>query len=224
MELGTTLAVRRRPLCPQCPLQRDCSARRSGLQHEIPAPRRGGVRRRRSVYMVVALQDSGEVLLERRPDSGVWGGLWCLPEFSTASAAGAFIRDSLHARHGPMRSLAPLEHASRTLTWQSRRSWCVAAKAAGGGGPRSGITSVHRRASDCRRDQTLLAGLAQASLFDADSSEEVDRPCHTRCSAWCSSAKPGLERIPYRGAWPAHLRGVSGSLGAVAETADHADQ
>ena len=61
--------------------------------------------------MVVALQGSGSVLLERRPESGVWGGLWCLPEFTTASAAAAFIRDTLGVPEGVPRPLAALEHA-----------------------------------------------------------------------------------------------------------------
>jgi len=110
MDLGATVCVRRRPLCSQCPLTGHCSARQSGRQHEIPAPRRGAARRRREVFMVVALQDSGEVLLERRPDSGVWGGLWCLPEFGTARAAGAFIRGMLGAQVPQPHALAPVEH------------------------------------------------------------------------------------------------------------------
>ena len=61
--------------------------------------------------MVVALEGSGSVLLERRPESGVWGGLWCLPEFTTASAAAAFIRDTLGVLEGAPRPLAALEHA-----------------------------------------------------------------------------------------------------------------
>jgi A/G-specific adenine glycosylase len=111
MDLGATVCVRRRPLCTQCPLSAHCSARRSGRQHEIPAPRRPLLRHRRSVFMVVALHSDGEVLLERRPDSGVWGGLWCLPEFGTASAAGAFIRDSLGGEWHDPQPLANLEHA-----------------------------------------------------------------------------------------------------------------
>jgi A/G-specific adenine glycosylase len=61
--------------------------------------------------MVVALEGSGSVLLERRPESGVWGGLWCLPEFTTASAAAAFVRDTLGVLEGAPRPLAALEHA-----------------------------------------------------------------------------------------------------------------
>ena len=61
--------------------------------------------------MVVALEKSGTVLLERRPESGVWGGLWCLPEFTTATAAAAFIRNTLGVLEGATEPLATLEHA-----------------------------------------------------------------------------------------------------------------
>jgi A/G-specific adenine glycosylase len=109
MDLGATVCVRRRPLCGQCPLTRGCLARRTGRQLELPAPRRAPVRQRRRVFMVVALDDSNRVWLERRPDAGVWGGLWCLPEFATGTAAAAFIRNSLGA--GAAQPLAAFEHA-----------------------------------------------------------------------------------------------------------------
>ncbi|MBS0379457.1 MAG: A/G-specific adenine glycosylase [Proteobacteria bacterium] len=109
MDLGATVCVRRRPLCSECPLAAHCSACASGRQHEIPAPRRAAARRRREVYMVVALKGSGEVLLERRPESGVWGGLWCLPQFETQTAAADFIEESLVPREAPQ-PLTPVEH------------------------------------------------------------------------------------------------------------------
>ena len=110
MDLGATLCVRRKPLCVSCPLARGCRARRSGRQHELPEPRRARARRARRAFMVVALDERGEVLLERRPESGVWGGLWCLPEFASATAARAFIRGNLGQRRAGL-PLAPLEHA-----------------------------------------------------------------------------------------------------------------
>ena len=111
MDLGATVCVRRRPLCPRCPLGEGCRARRAGRQHELPSPRRERLRPRRRVFMVIALENSGRVRLERRPESGVWGGLWCLPEFSTASAAAAFMRDTLGVCARTPRALAELEHA-----------------------------------------------------------------------------------------------------------------
>ena len=61
--------------------------------------------------MVVALGASGGVLLERRPESGVWGGLWCLPEFATATAAAAFVRNCLGAAAVEAQPLGEIEHA-----------------------------------------------------------------------------------------------------------------
>jgi A/G-specific adenine glycosylase len=111
MDLGATVCVRLRPRCASCPLAGGCVARRTGRQREIPAPRTARPRRTREVFMVVARRPDGSVLLERRPESGVWGGLWCLPQFDTATAARAYIRASLGARGARPRRLSPLEHA-----------------------------------------------------------------------------------------------------------------
>jgi len=90
MDLGATVCVRRRPLCAVCPLQDTCAALRTGRQHEIPAPRRRAVRRTRAVVMLLAQRHDGSVLLERRPERGVWGGLWSPPQFPTVEAARFF--------------------------------------------------------------------------------------------------------------------------------------
>jgi A/G-specific adenine glycosylase len=111
MDLGATVCVRTRPLCAACPLKSGCFARRTGRQHELPAPRAGRERRTRRVFMVVALRENGSVLLERRPESGVWGGLWCLPQFDTASAAEAFIRQTLTASPAEPQPLGAFQHA-----------------------------------------------------------------------------------------------------------------
>jgi A/G-specific adenine glycosylase len=114
MDLGAMVCVRHHPECMRCPLARHCAARRLSRQQELPvapprAPRRAA-RRTRHVFMVVAVEPAGGVLLERRPLSGVWGGLWCLPEFPTAAGAAAFIRGNLGGARAP-HSLAVLEHA-----------------------------------------------------------------------------------------------------------------
>ena len=115
MDLGATVCVRRAPLCAVCPLSPGCSARQTQRQHELPAVRRTRARPTRHAVMVVAVNDGGSVLLERRPESGVWGGLWCLPQFDTDSAARAYISHSLQpappASQSEPRSLASVEHA-----------------------------------------------------------------------------------------------------------------
>ena len=114
MDLGATVCTRRKPLCAYCPLSADCYARRTSRQDQLPAPRAArGARRSRHVFMLVALREDESVFLERRPEAGVWGGLWCLPEFDTESAAISFAQHSLARSRAALKSLGKVEHAFR---------------------------------------------------------------------------------------------------------------
>jgi A/G-specific adenine glycosylase len=78
MDLGATVCMRR-PDCARCPLSRRCIARREDRVSELPAPRpKKALPLRRATWLVLRRND--EVLLERRPSPGIWGGLWCFPE------------------------------------------------------------------------------------------------------------------------------------------------
>ena len=81
MDLGATVCKRGRPLCESCPFSDDCIANMQGRQRELPAARPRKSVPERSTGMLVLL-NAGEVLLEKRPNSGIWGGLWSLPEFA----------------------------------------------------------------------------------------------------------------------------------------------
>ena len=91
MDLGATVCTRR-PDCARCPVMRSCVARREGRVEEFPAPRaRKVLPLRRTTWLI--LRKGDEVLLERRPSPGIWGGLWCFPEKKEAG-----------------RKLEPIEH------------------------------------------------------------------------------------------------------------------
>ena len=111
MDLGATVCVRRRPLCPLCPLATHCGARRTGRQHEIPEPRPRSVRRKRAVVMLFAQLRDGSVLLERRAEHGVWGGLWCPPQFPSADAARLYAATRLVDAEVEPQSRTVLRHA-----------------------------------------------------------------------------------------------------------------
>ena len=111
MDLGATICVRRRPLCAACPLESHCAAKRSRRQHEIPAPRVRAARRTRAVVMLLAQRGDGSVLLERRPERGVWGGLWCPPQFPSVEAAQLYAATRLRSAVIEPRSLAIVRHA-----------------------------------------------------------------------------------------------------------------
>jgi len=110
MDLGATLCTRARPRCADCPIAVDCRARIEGRQGELPAAKRRAARRTRHAVMLVARHESS-VLLVQRPSSGIWGGLWCLPEFDDRAAAEAYA--SLELAHASLSgaSLPEIEHS-----------------------------------------------------------------------------------------------------------------
>jgi len=105
MDLGATLCTRSRPRCGDCPVAADCVARRDGRQGELPeAKPRAAVPERTSTF--VLLSDGSRLLLERRPPSGLWGGLLVPPEGDPATVASRF-----GLTLGEARPLPPLKHA-----------------------------------------------------------------------------------------------------------------
>jgi len=79
MDLGATVCLRRAPRCEDCPVARACVARREGRADDLPARKKKRPLAQRTATWLVLLHER-QVLLERRPPRGVWGGLWCFPE------------------------------------------------------------------------------------------------------------------------------------------------
>jgi A/G-specific adenine glycosylase len=90
MDLGALLCRRSNPDCGRCPFAGDCVAQRTGRQAELPAAKPHKPIRQKATAMLV-LCEAGEVLLEKRPPTGVWGGMWSLPECSGVEAIGGHL-------------------------------------------------------------------------------------------------------------------------------------
>ena len=81
MDLGATVCTRSGPRCADCPLASGCHAFRHGEQLRLPTGRtRNSLPVRRVVFAVLE-NEQGEILLEKRPPTGIWGGLWSFPEY-----------------------------------------------------------------------------------------------------------------------------------------------
>ncbi|MCP5278101.1 MAG: A/G-specific adenine glycosylase [Thiobacillus sp.] len=91
MDLGATLCTRGRPRCEACPFADDCVAHREGRQGELPGPRPKKALPERETAMLVLIH-AGEILLEKRPATGIWGGLWSLPECARDDDVGRVAR------------------------------------------------------------------------------------------------------------------------------------
>jgi A/G-specific adenine glycosylase len=61
--------------------------------------------------MLLAVREDGSVLLRQRPHTGIWGGLWCAPDFDSEEEAGRFAARTLGGIEPGLKVLAPIEHA-----------------------------------------------------------------------------------------------------------------
>lgn len=80
MDLGATLCTRSKPSCNVCPVAKLCEARKTNTQQNYPTkktPKKIPTRQARFLRIV---DDRGYLLLAKRPPTGIWGGLWCLPQ------------------------------------------------------------------------------------------------------------------------------------------------
>jgi len=94
MDLGATLCTRSKPSCLLCPLKAGCRAHLLGRETEFPVPKpRKALPQKRTLMPLLANPD-GAILLYRRPSTGLWGGLWSLPELDDLTAL-----DPLAQRH-----------------------------------------------------------------------------------------------------------------------------
>jgi A/G-specific adenine glycosylase len=79
IDLGATLCTRSKPGCERCPLRDDCIAHATNRTAVLPIPRPQRAMPERQVHMWLIITAEG-LLLQRRPTSGLWGGLWGFPE------------------------------------------------------------------------------------------------------------------------------------------------
>ncbi len=109
MDLGATVCTRTKPKCPICPVNQSCEALMLNLVKNLPTPKPRKTIPEKSVTMLVLIHQNkmtleNTVMLEKRPPSGIWGGLWSLPEVTAlADIGGLALQNST--------TLRPITHA-----------------------------------------------------------------------------------------------------------------
>jgi len=88
MDLGAMLCTPRSPACGSCPLASACAARRAGTQEDRPSSRPKPPVPSSTFAVAVAVDPQGRALVQRRPDEGLLGGLWCFPDVEVGDASG----------------------------------------------------------------------------------------------------------------------------------------
>jgi A/G-specific adenine glycosylase len=84
MDLGATVCRRSNPACMQCPVQQACLAHAQQRPADFPGKKPKKTLPVRKTAMLM-LCDGDRVLLQQRPPSGIWGGLWSFPETDTVA-------------------------------------------------------------------------------------------------------------------------------------------
>ena len=91
MDLGATLCTRSKPLCMHCPINADCIALEQQAVTQYPTPKPKKVLPEKRAIMLL-LHKGNEVFLSQRPPVGIWGGLWCFPQYDSADSARTWLQ------------------------------------------------------------------------------------------------------------------------------------
>ncbi|WP_159991609.1 A/G-specific adenine glycosylase [Pelistega ratti] len=103
MDLGSTICTRTKPICTSCPLQKDCFAFKHHKQAELPQKKPKKIIPQKETIMLV-LQVGNSILLQQRPEKGIWGGLLSLPELSNTAEMEKWLALHPSATASPMAS------------------------------------------------------------------------------------------------------------------------
>ncbi|MFM1897501.1 MAG: A/G-specific adenine glycosylase [Pseudomonadota bacterium] len=113
MDLGALVCRRSSPDCPACPLRSRCKAHGTGQADRFPGRKPARALPVRCLTFFILCRRGGEVLLQRRPAQGIWGGLWSFPE---ADRHVHELPQALVERLGPAEHLRPWAIERHTLS------------------------------------------------------------------------------------------------------------
>jgi A/G-specific adenine glycosylase len=153
MDLGATVCTRARPRCGECPLAEACVAHRHGLAHTLPQARPARELPQKHTMMLVLRDAHDRILLQRRGASGVWSGLWSLPEAADRDSADRLAASLVRVDEPCVGTLPAFRHTfthyrldAQPLLWRGVRArqavadapdqrWCAREDLAGLGIP-----------------------------------------------------------------------------------------
>ncbi len=121
MDLGAGVCLARKPLCQACPVADACVARGEGQAERYPVIT-STLKRSERMSVWLWLEHQGRVWLTQRAATGVWAGLWSLPEFADFES----LRLATEAWPGYGEPMPSSVHALTHLDWTLHpRRWCL---------------------------------------------------------------------------------------------------
>ncbi|MDO4641497.1 MAG: A/G-specific adenine glycosylase [Neisseria sp.] len=83
MDLGALVCKRSKPLCGECPMENVCLAKAEGRIDELPQKKAAVKVKTQTLYWLVLRNRQGAIVLQKRPQKGIWAGLYCVPCFES---------------------------------------------------------------------------------------------------------------------------------------------
>ena len=109
MDLGSSVCTHSKPKCELCPVNKSCKALANDQTKNLPTPKpKKTIPHKETIMLVIRM--GNEVLLEKRPQKGIWAGLWSLPEISMAEIASEVAYERLGLTVEPDEPLAVVNH------------------------------------------------------------------------------------------------------------------
>jgi A/G-specific adenine glycosylase len=109
MDLGATICTRKNPSCSKCPILLGCKAKQLNRTDDFPTPKPTKTLPIKQCTFLILINSENEILLEKRPPIGIWGGLWSLPEFSDIQTA-CFWCHGKNIQTDKLQTLTPKRH------------------------------------------------------------------------------------------------------------------
>lgn len=116
MDLGATVCTRSKPSCEICPVKTSCLAMASTLQTDFPQKKpKKKIPEKKTIMIIPRLTTAtnDSVLMEKRPPTGIWGGLWCFYEVSNKSEITDLLKSlgiKASSEHGAQQELTTFRH------------------------------------------------------------------------------------------------------------------
>ena len=143
MDLGATVCTRSSAKCDLCPLNMDCQAFKLDQVAAFPDKKPKKIIPVREKRLLIICNNKGHYLMEKRPPTGIWGGLWSLPELAMDESVDEVIKENWQLLVTDFSDLPVFRHtfshfhlditpcevrvtsAAQTVSDDARYQWCA---------------------------------------------------------------------------------------------------
>lgn len=110
MDFGATNCTSKQPQCIQCPLQTTCLAHLHDVVQTLPTKKPKKVMPVKHQQFLLMHHHEKRIYLEKRPPTGIWGGLWCLPSIDNEENPAHYIETTYQLKPIHINPIMTIKH------------------------------------------------------------------------------------------------------------------